>query len=69
MHCGNDILNTLQEKVVLFNQEGQEYKMISDNLYILKNTVVKIISNYSNDKNISRRDVYYGCQGKLELKI
>ena len=63
------ILNILQEKVVLLNQKGQENKIMSDNLKIIKNTVVKIISKYSHDKKVSWQDVYSGCPRKLEPKM
>ena len=64
--CGKDMLQILQEKAVLFNQKGQEYKLITNTLRITMNTVVKIIQKYSNDKKTSSSDVYSWSPRKLE---
>ena len=65
--CGKDVSKILYEKAVLFNHKGQEYKLITNTLRIRKDTAVKIIQKYINDKKTSSWDVYFGCPRKLEL--
>ena len=53
LHVAKTCQKILQENAVLFNQKGQEYKIISNTLHITKNIEVKIIQKYSNDKKMS----------------
>ena len=43
----------LQEKVVLLNQKGQEHKIISNAMNITRNSEVKIVPKFNNDKKTS----------------
>ena len=47
---GSNMSTKLTQEVILFNQTGQEYKIVSNTLHIRNNIVVKIIQKYKNDK-------------------
>ena len=50
---GGNMSTKLTQEVILFNQTGEEYKMISNTLHITKNIVAMIIQKFNNDKKTS----------------